>query len=150
MKRTIIFVVLIICLVVSIILFWIKVGSQEIVDGGDNVEKTSIEEIDEDKKSDTEEVAQDKVAMIKDGKIYSEEIIDNFLESEKVDGMELNIVYEGKNVSLKYIAPTEPQSGENGYDIGDGTGETKKKIFGYYMFWCSFNWICFKWLSWSL
>ena len=48
--------------------------------------------------------------------------------------MELNIIDEDKNICIKYVAPTEPQSGENGYDIGDGSMETRKKIFGYYIY----------------
>ena len=77
---------------------------------------------------------QNNVVIIKNDKIENENLIDTYLESSKTDGMELNIIDEDKNICIKYIAPTEPQSGENGYDIGDGSMETRKKIFGYYIY----------------
>ena len=125
MKKLLIFIVLIICLMLSVILFWIKTGSKEVVNSGERVELNSTLE--------EQEAILDKVVMIKDGKIFNEDIIDNFIEAKKTDGMELNIIDEDKNICIRYVAPTEPQSGENGYDIGDGSFATRKKIFGYYI-----------------
>lgn len=81
----------------------------------------------------SENEEKNNVVIIKNNKIKNEDLIDNYIESSKTDGMELNIIDEDKNICIKYVAPTEPQSGENGYDIGDGSMETRKKIFGYYI-----------------
>lgn len=132
MKKYIITAIVIICLVISVILFWIKVGSQEVIDNESSIKLNSnIEETNGN--YDDKDIIPDNVAVIKDGKIYNENIINDFIKADKTEEMELNIVDEGKNISIKFIAPTEPQSGENGYDIGDGTVETRKKIFGYYV-----------------
>ena len=51
----------------SVILFWIKTGSKEVVNSGERVELNSTLE--------EQEAILDKVVMIKDGKIFNEDII---------------------------------------------------------------------------
>ena len=98
-------------------------------------QKSNYNEINELKQNfeSSENEEKNDVVIIKNNKIENENLIDNYIESSKTDGMELNILDEDKNICIKYVAPTEPQSGENGYDIGDGSMETRKKVFGYYI-----------------
>lgn len=66
--------------------------------------------------------------IIKNGEIQNENLIDEFINNSADEKKELNIEYNDEVVKVKFT-PKEENYENN---VGDGTFESNKKIYGYY------------------
>lgn len=74
--------------------------------------------------------------VIIDGKIENEDLIDEFFNNLSEEKAELNIKEDDKNIKIEFIAGQNMiviNSEESGrIDVGDGSFESNKKLYGYY------------------
>lgn len=79
--------------------------------------------------TENEEILRNDIVIIKSGNIQNENLINEFINNIKDEEIELEIKSDEDIIKVKYI----PKENNTENYVGDGSFESNKKIYGYYI-----------------